>query len=62
MLEERKQAAKAEVQHPLDAGVIRPVKYSLGLSNVVLVQKKNKKWASILPALTKPAPKMISHY
>jgi hypothetical protein len=44
MFEERKQAAKAEVQRLLDAGVICPVKYPTWLSNVVLVKKKNGKW------------------
>ena len=36
-------AAKAEVQRLLDANVIREVKYSQWLANVVLVQKKNGK-------------------
>ena len=43
MLEERKQVAKAEVQHLLDAGVIQPVKYPTWLSNVVLIKKKKGK-------------------
>jgi hypothetical protein len=36
-------AAKAEVQRLLDANVIREVKYSEWLANVVLVSKKNCK-------------------
>jgi hypothetical protein len=36
-------AAKAEVQRLLDANVIREVKYSEWLANVVLVPKKNGK-------------------
>ena len=36
-------AAKADVQRLLDANVIREVKYSEWLANVVLVQKKNGK-------------------
>jgi hypothetical protein len=43
MLEERILAAKAEVQRLLDAKVIREVKYSDWLANVVLVPKKNGK-------------------
>jgi len=41
--EDRILAAKAEVQRLLDANVIREVKYSEWLSNVVLVPKKNRK-------------------
>jgi hypothetical protein len=44
MSEERKQAAKAEVQCLLDAGVIRPAKYPTWLSVIVLCKKKNIKW------------------
>jgi hypothetical protein len=43
MLEDRILAAKAEVQRLLDANVIREVKYSEWLANVVLVPKKNGK-------------------
>jgi hypothetical protein len=43
MSEERILAAKAEVQRLLDANVIREVKYSEWLANVVLVPKKNGK-------------------
>ena len=41
---ERAEAAKAEVQRLLDAGIIRPVQYSKWLANVVMVKKKNGKW------------------
>jgi hypothetical protein len=41
---ERAEAAKAEVQRLLDAGVIRPVQYPEWLANVVMVRKKNWKW------------------
>ena len=43
MSEDRILAAKAEVQRLLDAKVIREVKYSEWLANVVLVPKKNGK-------------------
>ena len=43
MSEDRILAAKAEVQRLLDANVIREVKYSEWLANVVLVPKKNGK-------------------
>ena len=43
MLEDRILAVKAEVQRLLDTNVIREVKYSEWLSNVVLVPKKNGK-------------------
>jgi hypothetical protein len=43
MLEDRILAAKAEVQRLLDANVMREVKYSDWLANVVLVPKKNGK-------------------
>ena len=43
MSEERILAAKAEVQRLLNANVIREVKYSEWLANVVLVPKKNGK-------------------
>ena len=43
MLEDRILAAKTEVQRLLDASVIREVKYSESLANVVLVPKKNGK-------------------
>ena len=44
MSTERAEAAKAEVQRLLDAGVIRPVQYPEWLANVVMVRKKNGKW------------------
>lgn len=44
MFEERKQAAKAEVQKLLDAGVIHEVQFSEWLANIVMVPKKNDKW------------------
>ena len=43
MSEDRVLAAKAKVQRLLDANVIREVKYSEWLANVVLVPKKNGK-------------------
>ena len=43
MFEDRILAAKAEMQRLLDANVIREVKYSEWLANVVLVPKKNGK-------------------
>jgi hypothetical protein len=43
MSEDRILAAKAEVQRFLNANVIREVKYSEWLANVVLVPKKNGK-------------------
>lgn len=44
MSTERAEAAKAEMQRLLDAGVIRPVQYLEWLANVVMVKKKNGKW------------------
>jgi hypothetical protein len=43
MVDEKIQAAKAEVQRLLDAGFIREVTYPEWLSNVVMVKKKNGK-------------------
>jgi hypothetical protein len=43
MSEDRILAAKAEVQRLLDTNVIREVKYSKWLANVILVPKKNGK-------------------
>jgi hypothetical protein len=43
MSEDRILVAKAKVQRLLDANVIREVKYSEWLANVVLVPKKNGK-------------------
>jgi hypothetical protein len=43
MSEDRILVAKAEVQRLLDANVIREVKYSEWLANVILVPKKNGK-------------------
>ena len=43
MSEERILAAKAKVQRLLNANVIREVKYSEWLANIVLVPKKNEK-------------------
>ena len=42
--EDRKKAAKGEVQKLLDAGVIREVQYPELLDNVVMVPKKNGSW------------------
>jgi hypothetical protein len=44
MLEEKIEAAKAEVQRLLDAGFIGEVRYPQWLANVVMVCKKNGKW------------------
>jgi hypothetical protein len=41
MLEEKVEAARAEVQRLLDTGFIREVIYPQWLSNVVMVRKKN---------------------
>lgn len=59
MSEERKQAARTEVDHLLRAGVIRRVKYPTWLSNVVLDQKKNLKWQMCVDftSLNKACPK-----
>ena len=43
MSEDRILAAKAKVQRLLDAKVIREIKYSDGIANVVMVPKKNEK-------------------
>jgi hypothetical protein len=63
MSKDRKQVAKVKVQHLLDVGVIRPIKYMTWLSNVVLVKKKNDKWRMCvnIMSLNKACPKMISH-
>jgi hypothetical protein len=44
MLEEKIEAAKAEVKRLLDTGFIRKVIYPQWLANIVMVLKKNKKW------------------
>jgi hypothetical protein len=44
MLEEKIEAAKAEVQWLLDARFIREVRYSQWLANIMMVCKKNEKW------------------
>jgi hypothetical protein len=44
MLEEKIEAAKAEVQQLLDAGFIREVRYPQWLSNIVMAHMKNGKW------------------
>jgi hypothetical protein len=44
MLEEKVEAAKAEVQRLLDTGFIREVTYPQWLANVVMEKKKNSKW------------------
>jgi hypothetical protein len=44
MVDEKMQAAKAQVQRLLDAGFIRELTYPEWLSNVVMVKKKNGKW------------------
>jgi hypothetical protein len=43
MSEEKIEAVKAKVQHLLDAGFIREVRYLQWLANVVMVHKKNGK-------------------
>jgi hypothetical protein len=43
MLEEKVEAAKAEVQRLLDVGFIREVRYPQWLANIVMVCKKNGK-------------------
>jgi hypothetical protein len=64
MSKDRILAAKAEVQRLLDANVIREVKYSEWLANVVLVPKKNGKMRMCIDFtdLNKPARKTHSRY
>ena len=59
MSDERAEAAKAEVNRLLDAGVIRPVQYPEWLANVVMVKKKNGKWRMCVDftTLNKHCPK-----
>jgi hypothetical protein len=63
MAEEKVQAVKAEVQRLLDAGFIREVTHLEWLSNVVMVQKKNRKWwmCSDFKYLNKCCPKDDFH-
>jgi hypothetical protein len=44
MVEEKVEAAKAEVQRLLDACFIREVTYPEWLANVIMVKEKNGKW------------------
>jgi hypothetical protein len=44
MLEEKIEAAKAEVWRLLDVGFMREVSYPQWLANVVMVRKKNGRW------------------
>jgi hypothetical protein len=44
MVEEKVEAAKAEVQRLLDACFIREVTYPERLANVIMVKEKNGKW------------------
>ena len=64
MSEDRILAAKAKVQRLLDANVIREVKYSEWLANVVLVLKKNGKMRMCIDFtdLNKAARKSRCHY
>jgi hypothetical protein len=57
--DERADAAAAEVQRLLDAGVIRPVQYPEWLANVVMVKKKSGKWRMCIDFtdLNKACPK-----
>jgi hypothetical protein len=61
MSEDRILTAKAEVQRLLDVNVIREVKYSEWLANIVLVPKKNGKMRMCIDFtnLNKPARKTI---
>ena len=52
MSENRKKAAKGEVQKLLDAGIIREVQYPEWLANVVLVPKKNGSWRMCIDFMT----------
>jgi Reverse transcriptase (RNA-dependent DNA polymerase) len=56
---EREEAAKAEVEKLLDAGVIREVMHSEWLANPVLVRKSNGKWRMCIDFtdLNKACPK-----
>jgi hypothetical protein len=44
MSEDKAKAVDAEVQRLQDAKVIREVKYTVWLANIVPVKKKNGKW------------------
>jgi hypothetical protein len=44
MSDEKTEATKAEVHSLLEAKFIEPIAYPTWLSNVVMVQKKNRKW------------------
>jgi hypothetical protein len=43
MSEEKVEAAKTEVQRPLDVGFIREIRYPQWLASVMMVHKKNGK-------------------
>jgi hypothetical protein len=59
MSDEKAAAVKVEVQHLLDAKVIRKVKYPTWLANIVPVKKKNGKWRMCIDFtnLNKACPK-----
>jgi hypothetical protein len=63
MSEGKIEAAKVEVQHLLDVGFIREVRYAQWLANVMMVHKKNGKWcecAQTLLILTSAVLRMTS--
>jgi hypothetical protein len=44
MSKEKAAVVKVEVQRLLDAGFIREMSYTVWLTNVVMIKKKNGKW------------------
>jgi hypothetical protein len=60
MLEGKVEATKAEVQHLLDAGFIKEVRYPQWLANVVMVHKKNRKWRMCTDFTDLKIPTMVS--
>jgi hypothetical protein len=61
MSDKKTEAAKAEVHRLLEAKFTKPISYPTGLTNVVMVQKKNGKWRMCIDFtnLNKACPKDI---
>jgi hypothetical protein len=59
MLDEKTEAAKAEVHRLLEARFIKPIAYPTWLANMVMVQKKSGKWRMCIDftSLIKACPK-----
>jgi hypothetical protein len=59
MSDEKTEAAKAEVDHQLEARFIEPISYPTWFANVVMVQKKSGKWHMCidLTSLSKACPR-----